>query len=151
MRATASIILASIVLAIVGPAMSVTIPSDPLLSKRAPGSSYRVDAYQYGDCTGFILGSHVGPSSSVLQEFLSQANCVKIVRKVPRGCTLFLPHRANVQKYPGPLKDHDPSNAYTSLFNMSVSPLIVYELQMGWMISMERARIWAEVLDKFVY
>ncbi|KAJ3999104.1 hypothetical protein F5050DRAFT_1805347 [Lentinula boryana] len=71
MRATASIILASIVLAIVGPAMSVAIPSDPLLSKR--GSTYRVDAYQYEDCTGFILGSHRGPSSSVPQTFSSQA------------------------------------------------------------------------------
>ncbi|KAJ3725066.1 hypothetical protein DFJ43DRAFT_1157627 [Lentinula guzmanii] len=155
MRATASIILTSIVLAIVGPAMSAAVPSDPLLSKRAPDLGYRVDAYQYEDCTGFILGSHVGPSSSAPQEFLSEANCWSKCTEVPRSPekSKFSASKGSTTFVLNVFRSHQdgPSNAYTSLFNMSVSPLIVYELQMGWMISMERARIRAEVLDKFLY
>ncbi|KAJ3786730.1 hypothetical protein GGU10DRAFT_374624 [Lentinula aff. detonsa] len=100
MRATASIILASIVLAIVGPAMSVAIPSDPLLSKRAPG--YRVDAYQDINCAGIKLGSLV-PGQN-LQTFHPEAHCALIVRAVPSTCVLFLLHDGDSHMYDKDLK-----------------------------------------------
>ncbi|KAJ3986423.1 hypothetical protein F5890DRAFT_1503835, partial [Lentinula detonsa] len=102
MRATASIILTSIVLAIVGPAMSVAIPSDPLLSKRAPGSSYHVDAYQDINCAGIKLGSLV-PGQN-LQTFHPEAHCALIVGDVPSTCVLFLLHDGDSHMYDKDLK-----------------------------------------------
>ncbi|KAJ3999103.1 hypothetical protein F5050DRAFT_1074124 [Lentinula boryana] len=103
MRAAASIILASIILAIVGPALGVAIPSDPLLSKR--GSSYRVDAYQDMHCAGLILKSLEGSHTSMPKTltFYPQANCAKIVQEVPTSCTLFLLHGEEHHLYDGPL------------------------------------------------